>query len=113
MEDAAIPYRISIARYSRGNLAVVPLDSRDGFKGRSSYLLDAIGCRWTNRERAYIATPAQRRKFEILFRDGWSASAFGRLTPPQAALPESLRGTLTTVCNRSVRIRGDAAVIIV
>jgi hypothetical protein len=46
-------------------------------------LLGALNCRWTNRERGYIASPSKVVKFERLFREGRDASYSGELEPPK------------------------------
>lgn len=71
------------ARYAKGKVIVRPLDNVDGWKGRVAQLLDALGCRWTNREHGYVCSAAQVRKLESLMEAGWTGSAItGKLYPP-------------------------------
>lgn len=76
-------YEIYPARYAKGQMVIRPLDSSDGYKGRASYLCDALNMKWVNRSRGYHASPTKVRRFERLFRDGWSATCLGQLVEPR------------------------------
>jgi hypothetical protein len=68
-------YNIAPARYSKGNMAV-STPSPDGFKTRAARLIgDHLRGRWTNREHAYIVSPAKVRKFLALYESGADASS--------------------------------------
>lgn len=68
-------FEVHPARYADGMLAVRPLDSVDGYKGRASRILsDHLKARWSGRERAYIASPAKVRKLVKLHAEGRDAS---------------------------------------
>lgn len=66
-------YLIGNARYAEGKKVVQPKDSRDGFKGRASYLAEALGGRWVHRSHGYVMSPAAAEKFEKLFAAGFDA----------------------------------------
>ena len=66
-------YLIGDARYAEGKKVIQPKDSRDGFKGRASYLAEALGGRWVHRSHGYVISPAAAQKFEKLFEAGFDA----------------------------------------
>lgn len=66
----------------RGQVAVVPLDSRNGFKGSVSYLCDYLNARWSGRARAYILSPRKLKRLEWLLANGYTAGVFGKLYGP-------------------------------
>lgn len=69
-------YTITPARYAKGKMAV-RCPSATGYKTRAARLIgDGLGCRWSGRSRAYIASPAQAARFERLYRAGFDASSF-------------------------------------
>lgn len=77
-------YTVNPARYAKGML-LVRAASADGYKTRVARLLDALKCRWTNRERGYVVSPSKLRRLERLLADGWDANFFtNALTPPGA-----------------------------
>ncbi len=71
---------ITPARYAKGMLAV-RCPSPNDFKTRAARLIgDHLKARYSNREDAYIASPAKVKKFEALFMAGADASPVtGRL----------------------------------
>lgn len=71
MTDGCIAFQITSARYAKGKRLIRPMDSRDGMKGRSSYLANNLGGRWSNREKGYILSIAAADKFLILFEKGF------------------------------------------
>lgn len=66
-------YQIVDARYAEGKKVIQAKDSRDGFKGRASYLAEALGGRWVHRSGGYVISPAGAEKFEKLFAAGFDA----------------------------------------
>lgn len=73
--SAASPQlRIVKARYAKGKVAFYPTDSREGLKGRSSDLASILGAKWSNRERAYIMSPAKAAKLQALYDKGYGAT---------------------------------------
>lgn len=70
------PYDVQPARYSKGNNLIRPVPTGNGTKSRAERLLCALRCRYTNRERGYVATPSKTVRFEKLFADGWDANFF-------------------------------------
>lgn len=68
-------YTIASARYAKGMLAV-SCPSTDGYKTRAARLCEHVGGRWSNRESAYIMSPAKVARFQGLHDDGRDASAF-------------------------------------
>lgn len=78
-------YSTRFARYSKGNHIVAPLDSISGYKGRASYVLGALNCRYTHREGGYVLSPSKLARFEQMFADGWTATCMGDLCPPRSA----------------------------
>lgn len=86
MTESDPNYTIQPARYAKGMLAV-RCTSRTDMKSRAARLIgDGLRCRWSNRERAFIASPTKVAKFERLFAEGWDASYItGALEAPRAA----------------------------
>lgn len=80
----SIPYSITPARYAKGAF-IVRCPSDTGFKTRAGRLIgDGLNCRYTGRERGYVASAAKVRKFEALYPLGWDACTFrGGLIAPQ------------------------------
>jgi hypothetical protein len=76
-------YTTMPAPYSKGNFVVRPTDSCDSYKGRASYLCEALNMRWVHRSQGYTASPSKLRRFEHLHASGWSATLFGELVPPR------------------------------
>lgn len=66
-------YQIVDARYAEGKKVIQAKDSRDGYKGRASYLAEALGGRWVHRSGGYVISPAGAAKFEKLFAAGFDA----------------------------------------
>lgn len=56
-------YLVHRAKYAKGKYIIRPLDSRDGFKGRSNWAIDDLRLHYVNRSHGYTASPAQVRKF--------------------------------------------------
>ena len=79
-------YRITLARYAKGKIAVHCVSNGSGYKTRAMRLIgDGLNCRWVGRSNAYIASPRQAARFVIMMRDGWEASAVtGVLTVPES-----------------------------
>lgn len=81
MEARLAVYSISPARYAgrwngRRQVAIRCV-SEDMFKTRAMRLIgDGLNGRYSNRERAYIVSPAKARKFEQLYAEGYDASTF-------------------------------------
>jgi alkylated DNA nucleotide flippase Atl1 len=69
------------ARYAKGKLAVTA-PGVGGFKSDAALLAEALGGRWSNRERAYIMSPAAYRRLVALMAAGWSATILGELVAP-------------------------------
>ena len=66
---------VSDARYAKGMKAVTYEKSGDGFKPKAARLAEALGGKWSNRERAYIMSPSNAERLLRLYNDGWDASA--------------------------------------
>jgi hypothetical protein len=60
-------------RRPAGKMVMNPRDSRDGFKGRASYLAEALGGRWSHQAGGYVMSPAAAAKLEALYRAGFTA----------------------------------------
>lgn len=70
------PYVIGKARYAKGQMTVRGT-APGPYKDRAKRLIgDGLNCRWSGRERAYIASPSKVAKFEALYASGFDASAF-------------------------------------
>ncbi len=67
-------YSVSPARYAKGKMVVRPLDSRDGMKGCSSYLIEALGGRYVGRSHGYHMSPAAVAKLDKLSQAGFHAN---------------------------------------
>jgi hypothetical protein len=76
-------YTVREARYARG-MMLVGAPSVTGFKSRAARLLGALRCRFTNRERGYIVSPAKLARFERLYFLGHDAGYFGEFRSPAA-----------------------------
>jgi hypothetical protein len=74
-------YRTFKPRLAKG-VAVVPLDSKGGFKGQASHMLEACGARWSGRDHAYILPKTKLATFELLVAQGWTAGIFGGFYRP-------------------------------
>lgn len=72
------PFTVTRARYAKGMMAVQVHDNRDGFKGRTARLCDALKGRWSNREGAYIMSPNKVKKLQSLYAKGWDATIIAR-----------------------------------
>lgn len=77
-------FTIGKARYAKNKVAI-RTPSNDNFKTRAARLIgDGIGAKWSNREKAYIASPAQAEKFVDLLGKGYSGNViYGGITPPK------------------------------
>lgn len=65
------PYTITPARYSKGNF-IVQTHNESMWKGRAERLIhDGLKCRYTGRERGFVASAAKVRKFEEQYAAGW------------------------------------------
>ena len=78
-------YRISLAHYAKGQLAVSCPSDGSGYKTRAMRLIgDGLNCRWTGRGNHYVASPRKAARFVALYAEGWSACPItGELIPPQ------------------------------
>lgn len=65
------PYLIFNARYAKGKKIIQVRDSRDGYRGRASYLAEAVGGRYVGRSGGYTVSPTAADKFEKLFAAGF------------------------------------------
>jgi|GEM_PF-2313238 len=63
---------ISKARYARDKF-VVRTEGKNGFKTDAHSLIEASGCKWTNRERGYIASKAQVEVIKAAQKLGFSS----------------------------------------
>jgi hypothetical protein len=77
-------YTVQPARYAKGQILVQTVPNGTGLKIREDRLLCALNCRYTHRERGYVCSPSKVRKFEHYLAEGWDATIFGELRPPQA-----------------------------
>lgn len=77
-------YSIAPARYFKGNF-IIHCPSADGYKTRAARLIgDGLNCRYTGRERGYVASKAKVAKFIRLYEAGYDASVItGALWPPR------------------------------
>lgn len=78
-------FRITLARYTKCQLAVQCTSNGSGYKTRAMRLIgDGLNCRWVGRGNAYIASPRKAARFVVMFAEGWDASAVtGELEPPK------------------------------
>lgn len=67
-------YIIIDARYAKGKKVIQPLDGKGGFKGRVSYLAEALGGNWVHRSKGYTVSPQTAEKFLKLFNAGFEAN---------------------------------------
>jgi hypothetical protein len=113
------PYIIGQARYAKGQMTV-RCESENGFKTRAARLIgDGLKCRWSGRERAYIATPSKVAKFEALFAAGFDACVITGsidhrerqlrgLTVPEAMKALQVRAEVIDLAERRRCLRGNA-----
>lgn len=69
----AVAYTSEPARYAKGKIAVRP-SSQGDYRSNASYLAEAVGGRYSNRERAYIMSPSQVRRMDTYLRQGMTAN---------------------------------------
>ena len=71
MTDA---YRLTgPCRRPKDKIVLNPMDSVGGFKGRASWLAEALGGRWSRQAGGYVLSQPAARKFEILYAAGFNA----------------------------------------
>jgi hypothetical protein len=96
---------VTPARYAKGKVAVRIPASDSGFKTRGAHLADALGAKWSNRERAYIMSPARAEKLVTMYDEGWDATTFNReFIPPQGMDAEAVAKRLSRERKRPVRL---------
>ena len=79
-----IDFTIWPAKYAKGKMAV-SCPSQDGYKTRAARLAEHLNGRYSNREHAYIMSPAKAIKLQDLFDQGRDASAItGKLYEVQS-----------------------------
>ena len=66
------------ARYAK-NCIAVKVGSDGGYKIPAGYLADAVGARYSHRERAYIMRAPQFKRYAKLCDDKHQADIFGKL----------------------------------
>lgn len=71
--EAANAFTVTAARYAKGMMALVTHDGVDMFKGRAARLADYLNARYSNRERAYILSPAKVEKLRNLYAAGYDS----------------------------------------
>lgn len=82
---ATAAYTITPARYSKGNF-IVQTHNEGPWKGRAERLIvDGLKCRYTGRERGFVASAAKVRKFEAAFAAGWDFDFMTRANAPVVA----------------------------
>ena len=64
-------YTISDARYAKGKKSVHIVNEGD-YKSDTCYMIEALGARWSNREKAYIASPRQASNMVLLLEAGYT-----------------------------------------
>lgn len=64
-------YTISDARYAKGKKSVHIVND-SGYKSDTCYMIEALGARWSNREKAYIASPRQASNMVLLLEAGYT-----------------------------------------
>ncbi len=79
-------FTVGMSRY-RCNRLAVRIPRVDGFGGRAERLMRGLRAPWSHRERAYLPSEAQFRKFLAMLADGWDCSATTRafIHPPAQA----------------------------
>lgn len=71
--SGAQAYRISGPhRRPAGKMAIHPMDSRDGFKGRASQLADQFGGAYSHTVGGYVVGPKTAADFALLFEQGFN-----------------------------------------
>jgi len=71
-----VSYTIKLARYSKGNMAVVCESNGTGYKTRCMRLAEVFSNgRYTGREHAYIMSVKAAERFEQAVKDGWDATS--------------------------------------
>jgi hypothetical protein len=64
-------YTISDARYAKAKKSVQIVND-SGYKSETCYMIEALGARWSNREKAYIASPRQASNMVLLLEAGYT-----------------------------------------
>ena len=85
-------YTISPAPYAKGKLIARPADSVSGFKGRASFLIEALGGKYVNRSRGYTMSPTAVEKLAALSKAGFTAVLFLKERPEFVHHEKALRG---------------------
>jgi hypothetical protein len=70
-----LDFTSSPARYAKGKTAIRCASGGTIYSTPSMRLAEALGGRWTNREKAYILSPKAARDMHILTFAGWRGSA--------------------------------------
>lgn len=86
-------FEIRPARYAKGRYIVtITKERKDGWKGRADWLLEALGGRYTHRERGYHLSQKAAIDFALLFSAGFEAEwNLGRGTIYGSKGPEKFR----------------------
>ncbi len=63
--------KISQGRYCKDSICAAPEDSRDGFKGPETWLIQALNGRYSHREGGYILPASKHSILLILMENGW------------------------------------------
>ena len=74
---------IKPARYAK-NMMLIQVPSEGGWKNRGQRLAEAVGGRWTHRERGFIMSKTKAKRFMRFYEEGWDAEFMSnKLIPPE------------------------------
>lgn len=65
---------IAPARYAKNCLSIQVTDDHGGWKGRQSRLCCAAGCKYSHREKRYIASKSKVEVIKKMYDNGWDAT---------------------------------------
>lgn len=102
-------WTIHDARYAKGKRVVqITKDQPDGFKQRPEHLAEALGGKWTHRDKGYQMTTRRAELFKRLIADDWDAELrMFRGSKPTFIQPQTRnRFSLREVLDRYVKFGG-------
>ena len=93
-------WRVEAARYAKGKVAI-HVTSPGDFKSGAANLAEALGGKWTSREKAYLLPKTKEDRFTSMVVGGWNANPVSRdLTPPDWVKQDAASGNPQTAVGK-------------